>query len=93
MEAEKLRISDFEAQVKAFDAETKRLTALQGEMNPEQVQQIVMGTIHSMQATGDLHPPPMPPFPPPQPPQGGGQTPQQPPMMPPQPPAAPPMAG
>ena len=93
MEAEKLRISDFEAQVKAFDAETKRLTALQGEMNPEQVQQIVMGTIHSMQATGDLHPPPMPPFPPPQPPQGGGQMPPQQPMMPPQPPAAPPMAG
>jgi hypothetical protein len=45
---------DFEAQVKAFDAETKRLTAVQASMSPEQIQDIVMGTVHGMITSGDL---------------------------------------
>jgi hypothetical protein len=45
---------DFEAQVKAFDAETKRLTAVQASMSPEQIQDIVLGTVHGMITSGDL---------------------------------------
>jgi hypothetical protein len=45
---------DFEAQIKAFDAETKRLTAVQASMSPEQIQDIVLGTVHGMITSGDL---------------------------------------
>jgi hypothetical protein len=43
-----------EAQVKAFDAETKRLTAVQASMSPDQIQDIVLGTVHGMITSGDL---------------------------------------
>lgn len=46
--------ADYEAQVKAFDAITKRLTAIESQMNPDQIQQIVLGTVHSMIDAGDL---------------------------------------
>ena len=45
---------DFEAQIKAFDAETKRLAQVQANMSPEQIQDIVMGTVHGMITSGDL---------------------------------------
>jgi len=54
IEMQDMQRKDFEAQVKAFDAETKRLTAVQASMSPEQIQDIVMGTVHGMITSGDL---------------------------------------
>ena len=54
MEARDLEIKDFEAQVKAYSAETQRISAVQASMSPEQIQDIVMGTIHAAIDTGDL---------------------------------------
>jgi hypothetical protein len=45
---------DFEAQVKAYEAETKRIATVQASMSPEQIQDIVMGTLHGMITSGDL---------------------------------------
>jgi len=45
---------DFEAMVKGYDAETKRLAQVQASMSPEQIQDIVMGTVHGMITSGDL---------------------------------------
>ena len=56
MESRDLMIKSFEAQVKAYDAETKRISAVQASMSPEQIQDIVMGTIHAAIDTGDLVP-------------------------------------
>lgn len=53
-EMQKVKVDEFEAEIKAYDAETKRMTALAGAMTPEQVQDIVMGTIHAAIQTGDL---------------------------------------
>jgi len=49
-----LERKDFEAQIKMFDAETKRLSAVQASMSPEQIQDIVLGTVHGMMTNGDL---------------------------------------
>ena len=38
----------------AYDAETKRISAVQQSMTPEQIQDIVMGTIAAALDTGDL---------------------------------------
>lgn len=54
MEAQEQRRQDFEAQIKAFDAETKRISAVQAGMTPDQIQDIVMGTISAALDTGDL---------------------------------------
>jgi hypothetical protein len=54
IEVQEMQRKDFEAQVKAFDAETKRLTAIQASMSPEQIQDIVLGTVHGMITSGDL---------------------------------------
>ena len=54
VEMQDLERKDFEAQIKLFDAETKRLTAVQASMSPEQIQDIVMGTVHGMMVNGDL---------------------------------------
>ena len=43
-----------EVQIKAYDAETKRISAVQAGMTPEQIQDIVMGTIAAALDTGDL---------------------------------------
>jgi hypothetical protein len=53
-EAEDVRRKAFEAQVKAYDAETKRIAAVQAGMSPEQIQEIVMGTVHGMITSGEL---------------------------------------
>jgi len=45
---------DYEAQIKAFDAETKRISAVQAGMTFEQIQDIVSGTIAAALDTGDL---------------------------------------
>jgi hypothetical protein len=74
MEARELQIKEFEAEVKAYGAETQRISAVQAGMSPEQIQDIVMGTIAAALDTGDLvaGAPQMPPMEQPQmaPPQG-----------------------
>ena len=47
MEAQELKI-------KAYDAETKRISVTQAGMSPEQIQEIIMGTVHGMITSGDL---------------------------------------
>lgn len=54
IEAQEQKRKDFEAQVKAFDAETKRIAAVQAGMSEEQIQDIVLGTIHGAITSGDL---------------------------------------
>jgi hypothetical protein len=54
IEMQDMERKDFEAQVKAYDAETKRLATVQASMSPEQIQEIVMGTIAGMITSGDL---------------------------------------
>ena len=54
IEARDLAIKEFEAQIKAYQAETQRISAVQASMSPEQIQDIVMGTIHAAIDTGDL---------------------------------------
>jgi len=54
IEVQDMHRKDFEAQVKAYDAETKRLAQVQASMSPEQIQDIVMGTVHGMITSGDL---------------------------------------
>ena len=49
-----LEIQEFESKIKAFDAETKRISAVQAGMTPDQMQDIVIGTIHAMMSSGDL---------------------------------------
>ena len=54
MEAQDLERKNYEAQIKAFDAETKRISAVQAGMTFEQIQDIVNGTIAAALDTGDL---------------------------------------
>ena len=54
VEMQDMHRKDFEAQVKAYDAETKRLAQVQASMSPEQIQDIVLGTVHGMITSGDL---------------------------------------
>lgn len=84
MEAKDMAIKEFEAQVRAYDAETKRISAVQQSMTPEQIQDIVMGTIAAAMDTGDMvggaprmENVPMPPPPPPPPSMSGQSAPEQ----------------
>ena len=52
--ARDVAIKEFEAQIKAYQAETQRISAVQNSMTPEQIQDIVMGTIAASIDTGDL---------------------------------------
>ena len=54
VEVQEQQRADFEAQIKAFDAETKRISAVQAGMTFEQIQDIVRGTIAAALDTGDL---------------------------------------
>jgi hypothetical protein len=54
VEQREVDIKEYKAQVDAYDAETKRITAVQNSMTPEQIQDIVMGTIAGALDTGDL---------------------------------------
>jgi len=51
---QKLSIDEMNAQIKAFDAETKRISAVQNSMTPEQISDIIQGTIAAALDTGDL---------------------------------------
>lgn len=53
---QKLQIDEQNTQIKAYDAETKRIQATSANMTPEQLQDIVMGTIAAALDTGDLVP-------------------------------------
>ena len=54
MEAREMQIKQFEADIKAYQAETQRISTVQAGMSPEQIQDIVMGTIAAAMDTGDL---------------------------------------
>jgi predicted phage tail protein len=45
---------DYEAQIKAYQAETQRISAVQNSLGEEQISEIVMGTLHAAMATGDI---------------------------------------
>jgi hypothetical protein len=57
IEARDAAVKEFESQIKAFDAETKRISATMSGMTPEQIQDIVRGTIAASIDVGDLIPP------------------------------------
>jgi len=58
MEAQKMRVDTFkaesEAEIKAYEAETRRLQAVQTGMTPEQVQEVVMQTMRDIATVGDM---------------------------------------
>lgn len=58
MEAQELRIKEVtaeaDAQVAAYNAETNRLKVISTALTPEQMQDIVLGTVQAMLASGDL---------------------------------------
>jgi hypothetical protein len=45
-----------ELNIKRYEAETKRISATMAGMTPDQVQDVVLGTIHGMMESGDLMP-------------------------------------
>lgn len=53
-EQQKIQIDRFKAEVDAYEAETKRIAAVQESMTPDQIQDIVFGTIAAAVETGDL---------------------------------------
>ena len=53
-EQQKVEIDRYKAEIEAYNAETKRISAIQQSMTPEQIQDIVMGTIAAALDTGDL---------------------------------------
>jgi len=54
IEMQEIERKNYEAQIKMFDAETKRISAVQASMTPDQIHDIVMGTIHAAIDIGDL---------------------------------------
>jgi len=54
LEVQEQKRKDFEAQIKAYDAETKRISVMQSDMSHEQIQDIAMGTIDAVLDTGAL---------------------------------------
>ena len=64
MEMRGLEIDEFKARtdadIKAYDAETKRLQAVAAGMQPEQVQEVVMQTLRDVLTAGDLVQPMVP---------------------------------
>jgi hypothetical protein len=53
-EMQKVEIDRYRSEIDAYNAETKRIAAVQNSMTPEQIQDIVMGTIATALDTGDL---------------------------------------
>jgi hypothetical protein len=54
IEAQEQQRKDYEAEIKAYQAETQRIAAVQASMSPEQIQDIVLGTLAAALDTGDL---------------------------------------
>ena len=55
IEMQDMHRKDYEAEIKAYQAETQRISAVQANMSPEQIQDVVLGTIHGMITSGDLY--------------------------------------
>jgi heterodisulfide reductase subunit A-like polyferredoxin len=55
-EMQKLAIDEQNSQIKAYEAETKRIQVTQPAMTPEQIQDIVQGTIAAAIDMGDIVP-------------------------------------
>lgn len=55
IEVQEQRRKDQETEIKAYQAETQRIAAVQDSMTPDQIQDIVLGTIHGMITSGDLN--------------------------------------
>jgi len=53
-EQQKVEIDRYRAEIDAYNAETKRIAAVQNSMTPEQIQDIVLGTLHAAMDAGDL---------------------------------------
>jgi septal ring factor EnvC (AmiA/AmiB activator) len=51
IEVQEQQRMDFEAQIKAYDAETKRISAVQAGMTEEQIQDIAMGVVAAAMET------------------------------------------
>ena len=60
MEAREVQVKEFEAEVKAYQAETDRLKTVGPALNEQQIQDIVMGTLSGMLSSGDLVAPMVP---------------------------------
>lgn len=54
IEVQEQKRLDDETRIKAFSAETDRIKVLQASMSPDQIQEIVLGTVHGMMASSDL---------------------------------------
>jgi hypothetical protein len=54
IEMQDLERKNFEAEIKAYQAETQRLSAVGAAMSPDQVQDVVMQTLRDIMSTGDL---------------------------------------
>ena len=54
LDMREIEVKEFDSQVKAYAAETQRISAIQASMSPDQIQDIVMGTVHGMITSGDL---------------------------------------
>lgn len=54
IEAQSADNDRMKVQIQAYDAETKRIAAVQAGMSEEQIQDIVLGTVHGMLTSGDL---------------------------------------
>jgi hypothetical protein len=54
MEMQEMERKNFEADIKAYQAETQRISAVSAGMTQEQIQDIVLGTVHGMITSGDL---------------------------------------
>lgn len=54
MQMREVETKEFDSKVKAFEAETKRIVAFQNSLGPEQIQDIVMGTLAGMMSANDL---------------------------------------
>jgi hypothetical protein len=55
-EMQKLAIDEQNSQIKAYEAETKRIQATQANMTPDQLQDIIQGTIAAALDMGDIVP-------------------------------------
>jgi hypothetical protein len=59
MEARDLDIKTFEAEIKAYSAETQRISAVQAGMSEEQIQDIAMGVVAAAMESQNLMMPEM----------------------------------
>jgi hypothetical protein len=54
MDAREVQVKEFEAQIKAYQAETDRIKSVESGLNDQQVQDIIMGTLAGMMNNGEL---------------------------------------